>query len=329
MELPRSMEETAGLARHTDEAGYAWLGIADSPTVYQESYLHQFQALRNSTRLKVGPVVSHVVPRHPVIVANLLATLQEASDGRAVGTIATGNSAARGLGMKPATVGELREAVAAIRGYWAGTGGTFRDTRIPATGLARPAPPLVVSADGPRITALGGECGDGVLYGGTMKAEVLTRRVAAGRTRPGQEFWAGPAVSVGETVDEVLADMGPLLVAIANRAFRGDLTERGIPTELHEDVRTMWKRYDYAFHGDATRPRNMAEDIVSRPLAEYLLDNFVVWGEEDRWARTLAALADHGCDGVMLILGQRDQLAATRKITERLRALGQLPGGVT
>ena len=327
MELPRTMTETARLARHTDEAGYDWLGVADSPTVYQESYLHQFEALRNSSRLTVGPLVSHVVARHPVIIANLLATLQEASDGRTVGTIATGNSAARGLGMRPASVGDLREAVAAIRGYWAGTGGPFRDTAIPATGIVREAPPLIVSADGPRVTALGGECGDGVLYGGTMRSEVLTRRIAAAKTRPGQRFWAGPAVSLGETVDEVLEDMGPIMVAIANRAFRGDLDERGVPIELHADVRTMWKRYDYAFHGDATRPRNLA--VVSRPLAEYLLANFVVWGDEERWAARLTSLAAHGCDGVMFILGQSDQYAATLKITERLRALGLLSGGDT
>lgn len=322
MELPRSLSETAGLARHADEAGYSWLGVADSPTVYQESYLHQFEALRNSSRLRVGPLVSHVVARHPVIVANLLATLHEASDGRAVGTIATGNSAARGLGLRPASAADLRAAVAAIRGYWAGTGGAFRDSTIPATGIARPAPPLLVSADGPRITALGGECGDGVLYGGTMRPDVLARRVAAGRSRPGQSFWIGPAVSLGETVDEVLDDMGAMVVAMANRAFRGDLAERGIPERLHDDVRRMWQAYDYAYHADSTRPRN--RDVVSRALAEYLVENFVVWGDEDRWAARLAALAEQGCDGVMFILGQSDQYATTLRITERLRALGLL-----
>lgn len=322
MELPRSMEETARLARHADEAGYAWLGIADSPTVYQESYLHQFQALGHSTRLRVGPLVSHVVARHPVIVANLLATLHEASGGRAVGTVATGNSAARGLGLRPASAARLREAVTAIRGYWGGTGGPFGDGRIPATGIERPAPPLLVSADGPRITALGGECGDGVLYGGTMLPEVLGRRVAAGRTRAGQRFWAGPAVSLAETVEDALEDMGAMVVAMANRAFRGDLTERGVPPHLHEDVRRMWAAYDYAFHADSTRPRN--REVVSAPLARYLVENFVVWGDEERWAARLSELSSLGCDGVMFIIGQSDPYATTEAITRRLRALGLL-----
>jgi alkanesulfonate monooxygenase SsuD/methylene tetrahydromethanopterin reductase-like flavin-dependent oxidoreductase (luciferase family) len=328
MELPRSLDETARLARHADEAGYAWLGIADSPTVYQESYLHQFEALKHSTRLRVGPLVSHVVARHPVIVANLLATLNEAGGGRTVGVIGTGNSAARGLGLRPATAGDLRAAVGAIRGYWAGRGGAYRDTAIPPTGITRAACPLLVAADGPRITEAGGQCGDGVLYGGTMKADVLARRVAAARAPHGTapdstQFWTGPAVSLGETIDEVLEDMGAMVVAMANRAFRGDLAERGIPERLHPDVRLMWQRYDYAFHADTTRPRNL--EVVSRPLAEYLVENFVIWGDERRWAQRLDELAAQGCDGVMFILGQDDQHAAVLRITERLRRLALLP----
>ena len=322
MELPRSMRETEQLARHADEAGYDWMGIADSPTVYQESYLHQFHALNNSTRLRVGPLVSHIVVRHPVIVANLLATLNEASDGRSVGTIATGNSAARGLGLPPASASDMRAAVKAIRGYWAGDGGAFRDSVIPSTGIVRQACPLIVAADGPRIMEVGGESGDGVLYGGTMKDDVLAKRIKVGRTRTDQNFWAGPAVSLGESVDEVLDDMGAMVVAMANRAFRGNLQERGIPQHLHADIRTMWQRYDYGFHADNSRPKNTQG--VSRALAEYVVENFVVWGGETRWAERLNSLAAHGCDGVMFILGQNEQYRVVKRITERLRGLDLL-----
>lgn len=327
MELPRSMTETVELARHADEAGYTWMGVADTPTVFQDSYLHQMEALRNSSRLLVGPLTSHVVVRHPLIVGNLLATLNETSGRRAVGTVATGNSAARGLGLRPSTVRQLSDAVAAIRGYWAGTGGvfdghTFPGSSIPATGISRDGCPLLVGADGPQVTALGGEVGDGVLYGGTMKPDVLARRVAAARTRPDQPFWTGPGVSLRETVDAVLEDMGSLVVAMANRAFRGDLTERGIPEKLQDDVHLMWERYDYAFHADNTRPRNTT--VVSRDLAEYLVRNFVVWGDVQEWALRLDDLERQGCDGVMFILGQSDQLMALRGITDRLRELGRL-----
>ena len=71
----------------------------------------------------------------------------------------------------------------AIRGYWAGAGGHFDESRIPATGLKRTACPLFIAADGQRVAALAGDQGDGMFYGGTMEPTVLERRIAAGRKR--------------------------------------------------------------------------------------------------------------------------------------------------
>ena len=241
MMFPRRPAETRRVAERAEALGFSWLGIADLPTIYQESYLHQLEALNATRRLTVGPVVTHVTLRHPLVVGNLLATLNEIGDGRTVGVLATGNSGARGVGLAPATVQQLGEAVGAIRGYWAGAGAHFGGSRIPATGLQRRGCPLLIAADGQRVAALAGEQGDGMFYGGTMEPTVLARRIAAGRKRTDQKLWLGPAVSPARTVGSVLDEMGTLVVAMANRAFRGDLFERGIPEALHADVRAMWQ----------------------------------------------------------------------------------------
>lgn len=325
MTLPRSLDETRVIARAADEAGWDWLGVADSPAVYGESYVHQAVALTETTRISVGPLVSHVVIRHPLVVGNLLATLSELGAGRTIGTLATGNSAARGLGMKPAPLGDLREAVLAIRGYWAGDGGAFRDSQIPASGLERTGCPLVIAADGPRAADLAGEVGDGTLYGGTLDADVLQRRVAAGKRRPGQTFWAAPAISLATTRAGVIEDMGAMLVAQANRALRGaDLDERAVPPALQTEIRALWRSYDYAYHADNSRPRNTA--LMSDELAAYLVDHFVLWGDDEAWSARLDELRRQGCDGVLFILGQGHQVEVVRQLTARLERLGQLPG---
>ena len=113
-----------------------------------------------------------------------------------------------------------------------------------------------------------------------------------------------------------------MVVAQANRAFRGDLHERGIPEELHADIRTLWERYDYAFHADNTRPQNT--DLVSPRLAEYLVEHFVIWGDAVRWRSRLALLQAHGCTGVMFILGQGEQLDVVSRLADRLTDLGHL-----
>lgn len=332
MLLPRNLDETREVARIGDAAGYHWMGVADSPTVYQESFLHQLETARATERIRIGPMVTHLVARHPVIVGNLLATFNEFTGGRGMAAIGTGNSAARGLGLAPATMAELEEGVGALESYWRGepaaySSTTYPDSRIPGTGFARTRPELLVAADGPRGTELAGRVGDGLFYGGTLDADVIARRVAAVRARGGsRSVWVGPSASVRATKDEVRDDLGAMIVAMANRAFRGDLSDRNLPAEIERDVREMWRRYDYAFHADNSRPANL--DVVTPALADYLIDHLCVWGDEDRWRARLDRLEADGCDGVMFIMGQADQAAALREITERLVALGRLPAPV-
>jgi alkanesulfonate monooxygenase SsuD/methylene tetrahydromethanopterin reductase-like flavin-dependent oxidoreductase (luciferase family) len=322
MLLPRDLEETRAAARLGEELGFSWMGIADSPTVYEESYLHQLEAARATTTLRVGPMASHVVARHPVIIGNLLATLNEFTSGRVVGTLATGNSAARGLGLKPASVDQLGQAIEAIRGYWRGEGGKLWNSVIPPTGLPREAPEIIVAADGPRVADLAGRVGDGVLYGGTMDPEVRRRRLEAGRRDERQQAWIAPTVSLAETHEDVNADLGAMVVAMANRAMRGDLSERAVPPEIQEDVHKMRQAYDYAFHADSSRPRNV--EVVSPRLADYLIDTLCVWGDEERWSHTLSELERDGWTGVMFILGQAKQLEVVRAVGERLARTGML-----
>lgn len=324
MLLPRSLDETREVARTGDAMGFDWISVADSPTVYQDSYLHQLEVARVAERAFVGPMVSHLVARHPVIVGNQLATLNEFTGGRVIGTVATGNSAARGLGMKPSTVAELGQGIEAIQAYWRGQRAEFRDSFIPATGIERQACPLLVSADGPRASAVAGSVGDGLLYGGTMDREVRRRRLASIGSLANKQAWIAPTVSLGESHEEVRADLGAMVIAMANRAMRGDLSERGVPDDVQADVLEMRRAYDYGFHADSSRPKNTG--VVSDRLAGHLIDSLCVWGDERRWRETLDGLEQDGWTGVMLILGQAEQASAVRNVGERLRALGRLPG---
>jgi 5,10-methylenetetrahydromethanopterin reductase len=326
MVLPRSLQETRAVAAAGEERGFSWISVADSPTVYEDSYLHQLVVAQTAPSVQVGPMVSHVVARHPVIVANQLATLNAFTGGRVVGTLATGNSAARGLGMKPATIARLGEAVAAMQGYWRGEGGTFGDTAIPVTGMPRPACPLLISADGPRAAELAGRVGDGLLYGGTLDREVRRRRLAAARPRgerdAGRAAWIAPTVSLATDHDSVRDDLGAMVIAMANRAMRGDLTERGVPQDVQDDVLEMRKAYDYGYHADSSRPRNTG--VVSDRLTRHLIDSLCVWGDEARFAATLDSLEEDGWTGVMFILGQAEQRGVVHALADRLQAIGRL-----
>jgi alkanesulfonate monooxygenase SsuD/methylene tetrahydromethanopterin reductase-like flavin-dependent oxidoreductase (luciferase family) len=317
MLLPRSLEETRAAARLAESLGFSWVSVADSPTVYEESYLHQLEVARAAETVLVGPMVTHIVVRHPLIVGNLLATLNRMTDGRAVGTLGTGNSAARGLGLKPATIAQLEEGMAAIRSYWRGEGGTYGESRIPATpGVTHAACPLFVSGDGPAAIALGGRAGDGILYGGTMDPDVCRRRLEAAA---GKEAWIAPTASLTEDHDAVAEDLGAMVVAMANRALRGDLSERGVPPEIQEDVLEMRRAYDYGFHADTSRPQNAG--VITERLRDYLIDTLCLWGDEARWRSKLDSIAEQGWHGVMFVLHQAAQVG---DIGGRLQKLGYM-----
>ena len=158
--------------------------------------------------------------------------LNEISNGRTVGVLATGSRGAResdyllrrssNRGSQSLQFEGIRLAPALI---------TTRST-FSATGLERRECPLFIAADGQRVAELAGDQGNGMFYGGTMESSVLARRIAAGRKRADQNLRLRPAVSLATTVGSVLQDMGTLVVAMANRAFRGDLFERGVPEVL-------------------------------------------------------------------------------------------------
>ncbi|MSW95793.1 MAG: LLM class flavin-dependent oxidoreductase, partial [Actinobacteria bacterium] len=281
MFLPRSLEETRATAVLGAKYGFDWISVADSPTVWQESYLHQLEVARAAPNVTVGPMVSHVVVRHPVIVANLLATLNEFTDGRVIGTLATGNSAARGLGLRPAKLSELGEAIQTIQSYWRGEGGPFGGSMIPATGIVRQGCPLLISADGPKAVELAGQVGDGVLYGGSHAPEVRRRRLAAARITGSRQAWIAPAVSLRESHDEVRDDLGAMVIAMANRTMRGDLTERGVPQDVQDEVLELRRAYDYAYHSDSSRPKNIS--IVGERMTNFLIDTLCIWGHEGQF----------------------------------------------
>ncbi len=65
MLLPRSLDETRSVAQRAEALGFTWISVADSPTVYEESYLHQLEVANTARTVNVGPMVSHLVVRQP------------------------------------------------------------------------------------------------------------------------------------------------------------------------------------------------------------------------------------------------------------------------
>ena len=135
-------------------------------------------ALAEATqRVTLGPLVLNVGNRHPGLLANMAATLQEVSGGRLLlGMGAGGNrrlpyaveQEALGLAIEPdqARAQRVAEATEVMRRLWAGDESSFSGTyyRLDRPrGFLRPdpPPPVIIGGFGPRMAAIAGRHADG------------------------------------------------------------------------------------------------------------------------------------------------------------------------
>src|SRR5688500_17566540 len=98
-----------------EDAGFDHIWFGDSHLIWHEVGPYLTAAAMSTKRMRVGPLVSNPVTRHPTVVASMLATLGQLFDGRAVLGIGRGDSAVRTLGLPPLKLAEVRDALRLMR----------------------------------------------------------------------------------------------------------------------------------------------------------------------------------------------------------------------
>jgi 5,10-methylenetetrahydromethanopterin reductase len=139
----------------------------------------------STERVTLGTCVTDPFIRHPALTGTAIATLFEASGGRAVLGFGAGVSGFRALGIErraPAT--RLREAVELVRRLWAsptefdfeGQSVTFEAARLSFGPIE--AVPIMIAGRGPRILSLAGELADQVLVATFTDGPLLDHALA-------------------------------------------------------------------------------------------------------------------------------------------------------
>jgi 5,10-methylenetetrahydromethanopterin reductase len=284
-------EELVAAARAADELGFYACYSADE-IYHKDAWLLLAAVAGRTERIRLGPCVSPVYMRDPTYVAQLAATLDELSRGRAEVVLGIGNLAMldqygiEWQGSRP--IGRLREAHGVIRtlldeGSIDFEGNFFRYSGV--TTAARPVQervPLMIGAmGGPRSMELAGEIADGLHTAAAYSDEALRYAVhhfEVGAERAGR---AAGALDMGDSLlgaiapdPDVARAAGRILAAFYIPSMPPVLLERhGIDPQEVASVNAAFAT------GDIDRALEFTPDAVA--------DRIMVAGTPDDWVRWL------------------------------------------
>lgn len=308
--LPTSPQASAAVARTVEEQGFWGLGIPDSPRAL-ELYT-TIETCRSVTgRIAVGPCVTNPVTRHVSVHEAAMRAAVAAAPGRAFFGVGSGDSAVRGVGLRPAPPAEMVACVRAVR---------------EAAGASLP---TFVAAAGPKAVAAAGAVGG--LLAGCGRDLAALRSLTAAAAAAGPETVAGNAplerwVSLRFAVADEAAEVAALRQAFLPRALsaaRFNLhPHAGVPEELVPVLAERFAAYDYAHHGTTGTNPN-AGLFADRPdIEQWALDRYALIGDVEHCAAGLRELADAGVTGVFLSVRFEDPISHITRAGQALRRAG-------
>lgn len=303
--------DVAELALDAEALGFAGLWVADSQSLFRDAFAVLAAVALRTKSLVLATGVTNCTTRHPAVLAGAAATLAELSGGRFVLGIGAGGSSVQTLGLRPARLARLEEAMTAVRALAKGESATWEghETRTP---WARADVPVYLAASGPRALELAGRVADGVVVqAGAHPALVrhALERVQAGsdaadRAPEAVALCARVGCMVDRDRDRAREAMRSY-AADAAKTVLDSVPRARLPEDLVEDLDELNARYDWYGHGHGRSHGSLVGDR--------LLDAFAIAGEPAEVAERLRALAKLGVRKVILRgAGIRDAAAFAR-----------------
>lgn len=321
-----SVEDFVQEVQAAERHGMDLLGVGDSQAGYRELYVSLAVAAAHTQRIKLGPMVTNPVTRHPAVTASAIASIDRLSGGRATLGIGTGGSAVWTIGQPPARIADLTDYVQALRDLMREGSATYGGNSVTVQDVERPVP-VLVSAEGPRALALAGALADGViLHAGTSPTAIdwcmnHLRKGAesVGRDVQELEIWMMLKASVADTREAALEAVRAGLAGSASHALRHGAADKGVPPELLEPVARLIDQYDASQHGVASSAN--ADLVEKYGLTDFLAGYFGLVGTPEQCAQSLDALASHGIEGVICPASAVDPLALIHRLGDEVLPL--------
>ncbi|MFD4259094.1 TIGR03842 family LLM class F420-dependent oxidoreductase [Streptomyces sp. NPDC058534] len=294
------------LMQRAERNGFSHGWTFDSAVLWQEPFVIYSQILANTTRLKVGPMVTNPGTRTWEVTASTFATLNDMFGNRTVCGIGRGDSAMRVAGRKPNTLARISEAMKVIRALGRGEeadlgGGTA--VRFPWMQPGAEVP-VWMAAYGPKALKMTGEEADGFilqladLYLTEYMVKAVKDAAAAAGRDPSEVTIcvAAPAYVTADDSPEALAHAreqcrwfgGMVGNHVADLVSKYGEHSAAVPDELTDYIKSR-EGYDYAHHGRSGNPDTQF-------VPDEIVDRFCLIGPPEKHIEKLRALRALGVD---------------------------------
>ena len=234
---------------------YAW--TYDSHVLWQESMPTLALAADQTSKIKLGHMVTNPGTREPTVLASAYATLHDISNGRMIMGIGRGDSARRYIGQQPVKVAEFEAALAMIKPFMNGKEVNWNEKDLQLKWV-RPELPEIemhVAGYGPKALAVAGRQGDGVII--QLADPDIIQWIMATARKAAEEAGRDPAalkciVSAPSHISDDLADAREQV--------------RWFPAMVSNHVKDLIDRYGT---DGSTVPKALTEYVLARKFYDY------------------------------------------------------------
>lgn len=304
------MPEIVAHVREAEAAGFDGIGLLDSQMLCRDTFVTLACAAGATTRIRLFPAVTNPFTRHLSVLAGAAATVEELAPGRFAVVIGSGYTSASTIGRKPATLAEMREAIATLRALLARRTVDFDGTAARLAYASGRRIPVLMAASGPKAIELAGEVADGAMLMIGFHPGIVARALEhlergarrGGRRLDDLEILFAVRAGTAETTDEARRQARPIVVHAALLAPGGPWLEAAgvriprfeIPAAVHAIEPDLSHARDWSAAIEATS--FVPDDVVAE-----LCDALGLFGTAEHQAERLVALAGAGVRGLYLM----------------------------
>ena len=305
--------EVANFVRRCEEAGFDGVGLLDSQLLERDVFVSMALAVQATSSIRVASAVINPVTRHVSVLASAAKTVAELAPGRVEFWLGRGYSSVQTIGVRPASVDQLRQSVLTLKSLLAGEQVSFNRAFSRMRHGDDDLPPIYISATGPKAIEVAGEVADGALLmiGLHPKAVELARHhLAVGAQRAGRNPDDVKLILTATTIiqddqQEAREIARPLCVQRLMEDYQARwLRASGVePGEL-DIPKELWELYPDVPHAeDWQRAKKLCAFLPDDILA-HICDTIGLIGTPEHCAQRIAQAEAAGIDHLYLMTGE-------------------------